>query len=143
MAIQKIELSAALNSLATQSNIDKVTGMLGSSAANISKADLATVVAGVIKGKVAGGAGFEIEIPNTSGAIIGYFINNQHIVDYDQVFFNSGTGGDIIRKKSTVTNYLSVVDDKLCVYRKSEGGNLFVKNNTTITESIIYRLEII
>lgn len=47
--IQKIELSAALNSLATQSNIDKVTGMLGSSAANISKADLATVVAGLIK----------------------------------------------------------------------------------------------
>ena len=45
MAIQKIELSAALNSLATQTNIDKVTGMLGSSAANISKADLATVVA--------------------------------------------------------------------------------------------------
>lgn len=46
--IQKIELSAALNSLATQSNIDKVTGMLGSSAANISKADLATVVAEVL-----------------------------------------------------------------------------------------------
>ena len=46
MAIQKIELSAALNSLATQSNIDKVTGMLGSSAANITKTDLATVVAG-------------------------------------------------------------------------------------------------
>ena len=49
MAIQKIELSAALNSLATQTNIDKVTGMLGSSAANISKADLATVVAGLLK----------------------------------------------------------------------------------------------
>lgn len=46
--IQKIELSSALNSLATQSNIDKVTGMLGSSAANISKADLATVVAGIM-----------------------------------------------------------------------------------------------
>lgn len=45
MAIQKIELSAALNSLATQTSIDKVTGMLGGAAANISKADLATVVA--------------------------------------------------------------------------------------------------
>ena len=48
MAIQKIELSAALNSLATQTDIDKVTGMLGTSAANISKADLATVVAGLL-----------------------------------------------------------------------------------------------
>lgn len=141
MAIQKIELSAALNSLATQTNIDKVTGMLGSSAANISKADLATVVAGIIKGTASGGAGFEIEIPNTSGPIIGYLINNQHTVDYDQVFFNAGTGGDIIRKKSTVTNYLSVADNKLCVYRKSSGGNLFVKNNTGITESLLYRFE--
>lgn len=48
MAIQKVELSSALNSLATQSSIDKVTGMLGGAAANISKADLAKVVAGVI-----------------------------------------------------------------------------------------------
>ena len=98
-------------------------------------------MAGIVKGVVAGAAGFEIEIPNTSGTQIGYFINNQHVIDYDQVFFNSGTGGDIIRRKSTVTNYLSVVDDKLCVYRKSSGGNLFVKNNTSIAESITYRFE--
>lgn len=98
-------------------------------------------MAGIVKGVVAGVAGFEAEIPNTSGPIIGYLINNQHTVDYDQVFFNAGTGGDVIRKKSNVTNYLSVADDKLCVYRKSTGGNLFVKNNTGITESLLYRFE--
>lgn len=98
-------------------------------------------MAGIVKGTAAGGAGFEMEIPNTSGAQIGYFINNQHINDYDQVFFNSGTGGDVIRKKSNVTDYLSVADNKLCVYRKSTDGNLFVKNNTGITESLIYRFE--
>ena len=98
-------------------------------------------MAGIVKGVVAGAAGFEAEIPNTSGPIIGYLINNQHTHDYDQVFFNSGTGGDIIRKKSTVTNYLSVADEKLCVYRKSSGGNIIVKNNTNITESLIYRFE--
>ena len=98
-------------------------------------------VAGIVKGTATGGAGFEIEIPNTSGPLIGYFINNQHTNDYDQVFFNSGTGGDIIRRKSTVTNYLSLADDKLCVYRKSVGGNLFVINNTSIKESLLYRFE--
>ena len=98
-------------------------------------------MAGIVKGVVAGAAGFEIEIPNTSGTQIGYFINNQHVIDYDQVFFNSGTGGDIIRWNSTVTNYLSLADNKLCVYRKSVGGNLFVINNTGITESLIYRFE--
>ena len=98
-------------------------------------------MAGIVKGVVAGAAGFEAEIPNTSGPIIGYLINNQHTHDYDQVFFNSGTGGDIIRRKSTVTNYLSLADDKLCVYRKSVGGNLFVINNTSIKESLLYRFE--
>lgn len=45
--INKIELSAALSALATNSSIDKVTGTLSGAASNISTADLATVVAGL------------------------------------------------------------------------------------------------
>ena len=49
MAIQKIELSAALNSLATQNNMDKLTGVLDGAAGNISKANLASVVADILR----------------------------------------------------------------------------------------------
>ena len=48
MAMEKIELSAALQNLATQTNIDKVTGVYNGVPANIAKADLASVVAGVM-----------------------------------------------------------------------------------------------
>lgn len=51
--INKIELSAALSALATNSSIDKVTGTLSGAASNISTADLATVVAGILsQGKI-------------------------------------------------------------------------------------------
>lgn len=49
MAIEKIELSEALQNLATQNNIDKVTGVYNGVPANIAKADLASVVAGQMK----------------------------------------------------------------------------------------------
>lgn len=51
--INKIELSAALSALATNSSIDKVTGTLSGAASNISTADLATVVAGLMTNIVA------------------------------------------------------------------------------------------
>lgn len=46
MAIEKIELSDAIQSLATQSTVDSLVGSLSGEAANISAANLATVVAG-------------------------------------------------------------------------------------------------
>ena len=62
--MEKIELSAALQNLATQTNIDKVTGVYNGVPANIAKADLASVVAGVM-GSPVSNKGLLLEDPST------------------------------------------------------------------------------
>lgn len=56
MAIEKVELKDALNALVTNTNIDKVTGVLGGVPSNIGKDDLASVMASLIfeKGTTSG-----------------------------------------------------------------------------------------
>lgn len=140
--IQKIELSAALNSLATQSNIDKVTGMLGSSAANISKADLATVVAGIVQNHVIGlAAGATHEIANSKNPCFGLFIQAQYTLKMDVVIFYSDIAGVILQQESSkgVISYFAD-GGSVSVYRPSSGANLIVKNNTSAPISFRYKI---
>ncbi len=135
MAIQKIELSAALNSLATQSNIDKVTGMLGSSAANISKADLATVVAGILRYSINIQAGSVNYIPFSIGLA---YIGHSNTLRKEVVFLGYSNEFDVLVKNEIIGyTYGDNIQQKVCIYREENNGPLCIANNTSSDITVV------